>query len=141
MCAFVTSGAHVRAQSYDICDYRRLGGLVVLFIGYIIGIVSQSDPLPDCCLKCLHTHGHDCFRFSPYCCDHFGIGALRSGNAHLRTDNEVLRRTNRTLNEAFDNLQLASKSVAYAKSIDEQEVVDLLIKATKPLAELKERLD
>jgi hypothetical protein len=53
----------------------------------------------------------------------------------------VLRRTNRTLNEAFDNLQLASKSVAYAKSIDEQEVVDLLIKATKPLAELKERLD
>jgi len=59
-----------------------IGGilLLVVFVSYGIGKISATEPLPRCCLECLHEHNHS-LPFGLYgdvCCNHYGIGGLRA---------------------------------------------------------------
>ena len=52
---------------------------LIAFVSYGLGKISGTDPLPRCCLECLHEHNHSL----PFdlcggvCCNHYGIGGLR----------------------------------------------------------------
>jgi len=72
--------------------------------------------------------------FSPHCCDHYGMASLHDQLADLRADNRILRDTiniERSMND---------RNFYYAKTPSEQEILDLITRASQPLDELKGRL-
>src|SRR3990167_5818907 len=48
-------------------------GLMIFGLGYAIGRTSATEPLPECCLTCLHKHKCRCLNFTGVCCDHYGF--------------------------------------------------------------------
>ena len=101
-------------------------GFITLLIGYAIGASSTVDPIYPPCVACRHDYGHQ---------------HLISENANLRAEADYLRRQ---LNWAFEDKARQMRypchkcfQTIFAETPDKQKVVDLLIKATAPLDELK----
>jgi len=102
--------------------------LIVLFIiTWIVIAVNSTQSLPPCCLRCLHNDCR-CLQFSPYCCDHYGIGSLRRENENLRRENLELQ--SKLLYE------IRKESTVYAKSVKEQEYVDIITRGQKTAEQL-----
>jgi len=110
------------------------GGIIIFIVAFIIGGVIATDPLPPCCLTCLHHHKHNYFIHSPTCCDHMGMSIYQRQIDGLREDNRILR-------SSIENLRAMNYGTRiYAMKPDDQQIVDLVINAVTPLNELKDKL-
>lgn len=111
-------------------------GIVVAVIAYTIGAVNNTEPLPRCCLECLHEHRHGCnnpFVFGNCCCNHFGINDLRN---KVNNQEQII---NRLKMEMDSNCKMQSYKI-YAPTIKEQEYVDLIIKSQKTIEQVAKDL-
>lgn len=124
-------------------------GIIIFVIAFIIGKVSEVEPLPGCCLECMNKHHNKCGfpQFTQFCCDHYGIDSLRNEIDILRRCNEELRRKVSFIESkscpmihAIRNEPCRCGSRIYAKTIEDQKIMDLLIKGLVPLEELKDKL-
>ena len=113
--------------------------LIVLFIiTWIVIACNATTPLPECCMNCLHSKGHDCLRFSPNCCNHFGIRGLRDEIARLEHENERIRYEFESFKK-FHELRREKKY--YAVKVGDQAIADLIKKASLSIEEVAKKLD
>lgn len=127
-----------------------LGFVAVWGIGYAIGRTAATEPLPDCCLTCLHDHKHSLpfGSLAPVCCDHWGLSSLQAKITVLESENkrlnflyENLTRDKRIFHEYMAAHCGNCDRKFYAKTPKEQDVADLLKKITLTSQEIAERLD
>lgn len=112
--------------------------LVILFvITWIVIAVNLTEPLPRCCLNCLHG-GHKCMQFGEFCCDHYGIGTLRKEIADLRMEKIKLDRMYQAIQE---DLRSTNRERYFAIDKERQDLVDIIIKSKKTAEELVRELD
>lgn len=107
-----------------------LGGvLVVCFvITWIVIATNSTEPLPRCCLDCLHTHSHGLRSpmIDGVCCNHFGIGNMRKQIGDLQEENSRLRSEMWRITARPCLSCISNDTKIYACSLREQELTDLL---------------
>lgn len=115
-------------------------GIIVIFVVvvgmvfYAIGATNHTTQLPKCCLTCMHEHNHNFGLFTPYCCDHYGIGSLRS---RVESQERIVWELRR---EFELNLKQRSRTVFYSPTIEQQKVTDQIVKSAKSAEKLTEEL-
>jgi hypothetical protein len=108
--------------------------VVLAIITWIVIAVNAATPLPPCCMRCLDNNCR-CLHFQPYCCDHYSLNSIRSKLSEQERLIWELRRD-------FElNRKLATKPIFYAKSIKEQEQVDLIEKSRKAAEQIAKDLE